>query len=161
MFTNPLQPVKDSNILLKRLLFYFGVLQLLHITLLALSLYTYLQHSSLAVLAPAPVGGWSAQAQKIFLGMGLADALNAGFSVYFLYCFFTRKKRWLYLGLMNLALVHFSALIFGYAVLCTGAGVLHPVHYLVMTLLFLPTILLFFLLILRGFQSHSASGPNL
>jgi hypothetical protein len=92
--------------------------------------------------APPPAGGWSAQAQNFFVGVGAIDALNAVFALVFVYGFFkaTRWRGWL--GTLTLTVAAYSALLFAFATIPTSAWTFRPVEYMVIVLAFAPVLAL-------------------
>ena len=140
-------PLIFGNSRIKKLVYYYGALQIFHFVFLSVTYINYLKNGSIALLAPPPAGGWQQQSIAFFLAMGGVDAVNALLSILFVRSFIMNKKWSIYLGLIVLSISLYSAIIYLYPVLSTGAFQNNLINYLIIGVLFLPVIMLYVLFI--------------
>ena len=128
--------------LAKILVAYYGLVQVLHLIAIGRATVVLQMSGELTFPAPPPAGGWSEQAINFFVGVGAIDALNAVIALVFVYGFL-RRARWRgWLGTLSLAIVAYSALLFAFATIPTGAWTHRPVEYLVIVVAFAPVLVL-------------------
>ena len=122
---------------------YFGLAQAAHFGLLVRAAVPYLRSGEMPFPALPPEGGWSQQAEMIWVGMGLVDALFILVSLVFVYGYFAGPGWQRQLGLVSLTGMVYSAALFGVGTLLNGAWAAHPLAYLFLALAFAPVGLLF------------------
>jgi len=122
---------------------WLGAVQLLHAIFLIRAAFIIFKGGGIGWPAPPPLGGWSPQAEIFLIALGSTDALLIVLSLLFVFSFFSRKKENIQAGIGILAAFMTTALVFGIAIIFTGAFAMHPVFYICMTCLFIPIILLF------------------
>lgn len=140
---------------LRFLVAYYGVIQSAHLVALARALIILRTSGSLDYPALPPEGGWSIQAQEFLVGMGIADFLNILLSMYFVILFFKARTGWTYMGILSLSASTFSAIVFAYGTLRSGAWVSNPVAYPSLVLLFLPVEFLLIVLMFSVFRGKT------
>ena len=128
--------------LAKILVAYYGLVQALHLIAIGRATVLLGTGGELTFPAPPPAAGWSEQAINFFVGVGAIDALNAVIALEFVYGFF-RGARWRgWLGAITLTVAAYSALLFAFATIPTGAWAHRPVEYLVIVVVFAPVLVL-------------------
>jgi hypothetical protein len=131
----------DSR-LAKVLVAYYGFIQALHLIGIGRASVVLETTGEMTFPAPPPAGGWSEQAINFFVGVGAIDALNAVIALVFVYGFF-KGARWRgWLGTLTLTVAAYSALLFAFATIPTGAWADRPVEHLVIVLAFAPVLAL-------------------
>lgn len=138
----------DSKVV-KSLVLWFGIYQLGHI-LSNIRAAFQLYSGGFTDLFPAlpPPGGWTSQAMNFFVAMATMDSINAFLTIIFVIGFF-RKAQWRgWMGMLNLTLSLYAALLFNYATYASGAwiGDNFP-GYLLINVLYLPVLALFIMFI--------------
>jgi hypothetical protein len=121
---------------------YYGFIQALHLIAIGRASVMLEATGEMTFPAPPPAGGWSPQAENFFVGVGAIDALNAVIALAFVYGFLkgTRWRAWL--GTLTLTISAYSALLFAFATLPTGAWALRPAEYLIIVVAFAPVLVL-------------------
>ena len=132
---------------IKGLTAYYGLLQLVHFSLLTWGGIVMFHSGRLIFLALPPSDGWTTQVIPFLLGLGLADAFAAGMGIYFAYQALARRSWNLNLGLSSISIALASAVVFLVGTLSSGAWKQNPVEYLSMVVLFSPIPLLYFKLV--------------
>jgi hypothetical protein len=128
--------------LAKVLVGYYGLIQALHLISIGRATVVLGKTGEMTFPAPPPAGGWSEQAVNFFVGVGAIDALNAILALVFVYGFF-KGARWRgWLGTLTLTVVAYSALLFAFATLPTGAWGDRPVEYSIIVAAFAPVLVL-------------------
>ncbi len=131
----------DST-LAKALVAYYGFIQALHLIAIGRASVMLEATGEMTFPAPPPAGGWSPQAEYFFVGVGAIDALNAVIALVFVYGFF-KGARWRgWLGTLSLTIAAYSALLFAFATIPTGAWTFRPVEYLIIVVAFAPVLVL-------------------
>lgn len=126
----------------KALVVWFGIVQSLHLVVLARALIIFSRTTELPFPALPPPQGWSPQAEHFLIGNGIIDAVNIFLSLIFVYVFFKSKPWALKTGLISLTVLLYSALIFAYGTIRAGAWSEHPFAYCSMAVLYIPIFLL-------------------
>lgn len=124
--------------LAKLLVAYYGLIQTVHLVVLARAATLLLVNGSITFPAPPPPGGWTTQASHFLVGLGGVDAANAMAALAFVYGFFSRARWRYWLGTLTLSVAGCSALLFAYGTIASGAWAHNPVSYLSITLAFAP-----------------------
>jgi hypothetical protein len=124
------------------LVYYYGILQLTHLTALVVSGVWMLRNGELGILALPPQGGWTDQALQFLLATGMFDFLIAICSLFFVIQY--RKEREVadILGSVALTGSVYSAAIYSFGVLRSGAFNEHSMIYGLIAVLFSPMIAL-------------------
>ena len=121
---------------------YYGFIQVLHLIAIGRATVVLQTSGEMTFPAPPPAGGWSPQAEHFFVGVGAIDALNAVIALVFVYGFL-KGARWRgWLGTLTLTVTAYSALLFAFATLPTGAWTVRPVEYLIIVVVFAPVLML-------------------
>lgn len=126
----------------KALVVWFGIVQSLHLVVLARALVIFSRTAELPFPALPPPQGWSPQAEHFLIGNGIIDAVNIFLSLIFVYGFFKSKPWTLKTGLISLTILLYSALIFAYGTIKAGAWSAHPFAYGSMVVAYLPILML-------------------
>ncbi|MGC9363252.1 MAG: hypothetical protein ACP5FZ_01645, partial [Fidelibacterota bacterium] len=126
----------------KALVVWFGIVQSLHLVVLARALIIFSRTAKLPFPALPPPQGWSPQAEHFLTGNGIIDAFNIFLSLIFIYGYFKSKSWALKTGLIALTILLYSALIFSYVTINAGAWSAHPYAYGSMVVLYLPIFIL-------------------
>lgn len=119
---------------------YYGVLQSLHLVALAISAFWLLRVGDLGALALPPQGGWTEQAMHLLIATGLFDGLVAIGAVYFVLRYRKDDPRSDVLGSATITGSLYSAAIYSYGTLRSGAVAEHPIIYGLVGLVFAPII---------------------
>ncbi len=131
------------------LVYYFGIVQMLHLFTLIRALMIFKQKQILPFPALPPVSGWTTQSEFFLIGNGLIDALNIILSILFVSGYLQSKKWTDKTGLITLTILLYSAVIFAYGTVNAGAWTAHPFAYWSMALIYLPILGLTFYWYLR------------
>ena len=135
--------IKDPDSRLARVLVgYYGFIQALHLVGIGRATVVLEATGEMSFPAPPPAGGWSEQAINFFVGVGAIDALNAILALVFVYGFFKRARWRGWLGTLTLTVAAYSALLFAFATIPTGAWTVRPVEYLIIVVAFAPVLAL-------------------
>ena len=132
---------------LKPLIIYYGLLQTLHLLTLA--------YAGLMIAggdpAPFPIlpppGGWVDQTMPFLFGLAGTDLIGILLGILFAYRAVIKKVFNSRLALLSLTIFITGAIVFGAGTFPSGAWAAHPVAYWIMVVLFLPSVLLYVLLI--------------
>ena len=128
---------------MKILITYYGVLQCLHLGVLARAGWILLGGQRIPFPILPPPGGWEAQAMNFFYGLGATDVIGILLGILFAYRAVIKKDFNRRSGLLSLTIFITGAAVFGAGTIPSGAWAAHPVAYWVMVVLFLPAGLLF------------------
>ncbi len=134
-----------QNKLIRNLVYYYGILQAIHLAALIIASIQYLKSSSIALLAPPSSQGWTQQAVNFFLTMGIVDAANVILSFIFVIKFVKGQNSTFIWGIIVLTVSMYSAIIYLFPVLISGALLENIFTYSLIGILFLPVILLYIL----------------
>lgn len=137
----------DKNRFITILIIYYGVLQLTHLISLIRAGFILISEGRVTFPASPPPQGWSNQALYFLVGMSIFDTSNIFLTFIFVYAYITVKKWTDWLGLINLTAMISSAIFFALGTIPSGAWFNHPFEYLIITILFLPIFVLYFLFI--------------
>ncbi|MBN1873977.1 MAG: hypothetical protein JXA33_07090 [Anaerolineae bacterium] len=124
------------------LIAYYGVLEIVHLCILAWAGLQLVRVGEIGFPAPPPPGGWSVQARSFLIATGVADAVNIVLALLFVYGYFTQAPWWRGLGTITLTATAYSGFVFVYGTIATGAWIYHPVVYWGIVSAFVPIILL-------------------
>jgi hypothetical protein len=128
--------------LARALVTYYGLLEAVHLAVLAWAGLRYLRSGALGFPAAPPPGGWAAQVVPFMIGTAVLDALNVLLAWAFVYGYWTRARwRW-WVGGITLTAAHYSAIVFCAGTVAAGAWQHQPAGYLSMVVVFLPVIAL-------------------
>jgi hypothetical protein len=136
-----------DSVYAKALVAYYGLIEVVHSIVLVRAGLELLASGSVGFPAPPPPGGWSPQATHFLIATGVMDGVNIVLALLFVYGFF-RRPEWLllpWLGAVTLTATAYSALVFAYGTIASGAWAHHPGVYLTMTAVFIPVIFLILL----------------
>jgi hypothetical protein len=139
--------IKQKNSLLTILVSYYGFLQLAHLVTIIRAGIILGTENRITFPALPPYPGWTNQAIYFLIGMSIFDEINIICTFIFIYGYFKNRYWYGRLGLINLTAMMSSAIFFTLGTVPSGAWFVHPVEYLIITILFLPVIVLFFLFI--------------
>lgn len=126
---------------------YYGMLQSLHLLLLARAGWHLLQKQQLPFPASPPPGGWPGPVLPYLLGMGIVDLCAIGLGLVFVSYFFVRREVNWVLGLISLTAALSSGIVYLVGTIPSGAWGANPLSYLAVLLLFGPVLPLYFSLI--------------
>jgi hypothetical protein len=130
---------KDPHSPLSRLLVaYYGLLEAVHLAVLAWAGLRLVSTGSFGFPAAPPPGGWSPQVVPFLVGTAVLDALNVGLAWAFVYGYWTRARwRW-WVGGISLTATLYSAIVFVVGTLASGAWQHRPAGYVAMAIVALP-----------------------
>ncbi len=135
--------MSSNGQLFKILVYWFGSIQALHFGVLIRAAFIYQAQHIIIFPAPPPVDGWSEQAMFFLLALGITDSLLIVLSLIFVYGFLTGKIWYPLIGFCASGASIVTALVFALGTIPAGAWQAHPFSYAVITLIFLPFLLLF------------------
>jgi uncharacterized membrane protein YhdT len=146
MIQKPYIPVTEESIMKekneKMLVYYFGIIQCLHLFALIRAFIIYMREQVLPYPALPPAEGWTRQAEYFLIGNGIIDTLNIALSITFVIAYSQMKKWADKAGLITLTILFYSAMIFAYGTINAGAWTAHPLAYGSMAILYLPILIL-------------------
>jgi len=140
----------------KILVHYYGVLQSAHILGLVASGVWWIQNGDLGFLALPPQGGWSGQTIHFLVATGMFDLLIAIIGVFFVVQYRNERETADVLGSVALTGSLYSAAIYAYGTLRSGAWNSHPLAYGAVSLAFAPM----FLLVVVFFKMRLMHDPD-
>jgi len=140
--------LKNDNSL-KMLILYYGVLQGLHLLILVRAGLLLLSGQNNVFPVLPPPDGWQEQTWPFMFGLGGMDVVGILLALIFAYLALRKNKITDLIGILSLTIFISGAIIFAVGTLFAGAWRTHPVGYGLMTILFLPALILFGLLISR------------
>ncbi|MGD8865781.1 MAG: hypothetical protein PVI81_09325 [Anaerolineales bacterium] len=140
---------KAENRLEKLLVSYYGLLQIGHIIGLIISGAWWLRNGELGALAMPPQGGWEQQTIHFLVATGMFDLLIAVCAIFFVYQYRRGRKTSDILGSIALTGSLYSAVIYAYGTIRSGAWSEHLLAYGVISVLFAPMVALAFLFLAR------------
>jgi heme A synthase len=126
----------------KLLVNYYGLLQISHITGLVISGVWWFTTGNLGVLALPPRGGWDDQTIHFLLATGMFDFVVAIGAIVFVYQYRSEEKTSDLLGGASLTGSLYSAVIYAYGTLRSGAWGSHPLTYGLIAIVFTPMVIL-------------------
>jgi hypothetical protein len=138
-----------TNKLEKSLIYYYGLLQSAHIIAMVVSGIGWLREGDLGILALPPKGGWSPQGVHFLVGTGLGDFFIAICALFFVVQYNRKQRSAVVLGSVALTGSLYSAVVYAYGTVQSGAWLENPLTYTVMSVLFAPMVILAFLYIGR------------
>ena len=139
--------MSDLNTLSPRLKYlagYYGILQTVHLLLLARAGLCLLSTGTVPFPALPPANGWSAQVIPFLLGMGALDGAAAGLGVFSAISLFGKNRFDSRLWMLSLEIALTSAMIFTAGTLASGAWNYHPAAYILLVIFFSPLFPLFY-----------------
>lgn len=138
---------KQHPQLLKILTAYYGLLQTLHLFTLAYAGLQILRGDPAPFPILPPPEGWADQAMAFLYGLAGTDVIGILLGIFFATQVFLKKEFKPTLGLLSLTIFITGAVIFGAGTFPSGAWGAHPVAYWAMVALFLPSVVLYYLLL--------------
>ncbi|MBW6465709.1 MAG: hypothetical protein K0B06_04310 [Brevefilum sp.] len=129
--------------LIRTLIAYYGLLQSLHLVILVRAGVILLLQGRFPFPILPPPGGWDPQVMPFMLGLGTTDLAGILLGLCFAYralitgAFYRRQ------GVISLTIFITGAVVFAIGTFPSGAWAAHPIAYGSMTVLFLPTVLLY------------------
>lgn len=130
-----------------RLANYLGILQLVHIFVLFYALGQLIEGYGIGFPALPPESGWGNLEKTILLVLGFADLIIIIACFVFIGQVSQGKRGIRKTGLIATGGFLLTAAVFALVIVTSGALVVHPLFYAVMTLLFIPVPVLFFKLL--------------
>jgi hypothetical protein len=128
--------------LARLLVAYYGVVEVAHAIALARAGIQLMATGTIGFPALPPPEGWSIQVVPFLVGTGAVDAVNVVVAFAFVYGYFT-KARWRWgLGTVTLTVTAYSAIIFAFGTIASGAWGHNPVGYLSIAAVFAPVVML-------------------
>jgi hypothetical protein len=141
------------------LIFYYGILQTLHLLALARAgIILWLFNRAPFPILPPP-GGWPSHTMPFLFGLAGTDVIGILLGIFFAYHFLIKKSFKPVLGLISLSIFITGALVFGAGTFPTGAWSAHPISYWLMVVLFVPVLPLFMKL-LKSVRVHFNAPEN-
>lgn len=147
---NKIKPSKSLRLLTG----YYGILQSLHLLLLARAGWFLLQGREIPFPAPPPPGGWSESALPYLLGMGIVDVFAIVLGLVFVYNLFARNLIHFTIGLISLTVASTSGIVYLVGTIPSGAWGANPLAYIAVLLLFSPVLPLYYCLIKKTSRIH-------
>ncbi|MCU7495769.1 MAG: hypothetical protein HF314_06285 [Ignavibacteria bacterium] len=125
------------------LVIWYAVFQIAHLTFLLRAAQLLIQFKIFVFPASPPMNGWHWQAGNFLIGMGIMDALNCLLTLAFIWGYFAHSRWRLFVGLLNLSVLMYSAIVFAIATIADGAWMPNMLEYSAMALAFIPVVILF------------------
>jgi hypothetical protein len=126
----------------KTLIVYFGILEIAHLTALVWAGIIFIRTGLIGFPAPAPIGGWTTQAQYFLLANGIIDLINTFIAFVFVITYFRGKSWCWWLGVICMALSTYSAVLYIIGTGTAGAWQAQPIGYLIVSIVFVPMVFL-------------------
>ena len=126
---------------------YYGVLQSLHLLTLAYAGLQILQGDPAPFPILPPHIGWTDQTMAFLYGLAGTDVVGILLGIFFATRAILKKDYKPRLGILSLTIFITGAIVFGAGTLPSGAWAAHPVAYWAMVVLFLPSVVLYYLLL--------------
>lgn len=124
--------------LAKLLVGYYGLIEAAHIVVLVWAGISLARTGLIGFPAPPPPEGWSSQVQPFLVAAGVVDGANVTIAWPFVYGYFSRARwRW-WVGAVTLTASVYSAIVFVWGTMATGAWGYRPGGYLVLAVVFAP-----------------------
>jgi hypothetical protein len=121
---------------------YYGLLEAVHLVVLAWAGLRFLQSGMLGFPATPPPGGWAAQVVPFLVATAVLDACNVLLAWTFVYGYFRRAAwRW-WVGGITLTATLYSAIVFGVGTIASGAWAYRPGGYISMVVVACPVFVL-------------------
>lgn len=128
--------------LAKLLVAYYGLIEAAHFVVLVQAGMRLLLTGRIGFPAPPPPGGWAGQLYPFFVAMGVVDAAGIAVAWLFVYGYFAGARwRW-WAGWVTLTSIVYSAVVFAWGTVRSGAWSRWPVAYLALAVAFVPVALL-------------------
>lgn len=128
---------------LRRLTFYYGLLQIAHLIVLGYGLLYYLRTRTIGFPAPPPPGGWDVQAVHFLLGNGVLDALIGFLALFYVSRFLRGQEGWQLIGIICVTASICSGGFFVIGTVLSGAWISNPLNYFGLVIVFAPVGALF------------------
>ncbi len=122
---------------------YYGILQTVHLLLLARAGLYLMSTGTVPFPALPPANGWSVQVIPFLLGMGVLDGAAAGLGIFSAISLFGKKRFDYRFWMLSLGIALTSGLIFTAGTLTSGAWNYHPAAYILLVIFFSPLFPLF------------------
>ena len=140
--------MENKNLtLMHYLIGYYGLLQTAHLVTLAIAGILILQGDPAPFPILPPPGGWTEQTMAFLYGLAGTDVIGILLGIVFAYRAAVKKQFNPRLGILSLTIFITGALVFGAGTFPSGAWSAHPLAYWIMVALFLPSVVLYFLLL--------------
>jgi len=133
---------------------YFAVLEITHLLVLSWAGWQFMQTGAFGFPAPPPATGWSEQTLPFLLATGVVDAINVFIALIFVYQYFKQKSEWLIWAAVSLTAAVYSAVVFVWGTVTSGAWAQHPAAYGGIAVAFAPVGLLILHLLFRKNPHH-------
>lgn len=146
-----------TNRLERWLIYYYGLLQSVHLMGLIASGIFWLQSGGLGVLALPPQEGWSTQAMHFLVATGLVDVFIAIASLLFVYQYRRARGNAVVYGSIALTGSIYSAAVYAYGTILSGAWIEHLFTYSLMAVLFTPVLALAYVYLGRALTERTAN----
>lgn len=140
--------LKNDRIL-KKLILYYGGLQSLHLLVLVRAGMLLLSGQNSPFPALPPSIGWQDQAWPFMLALAGMDVFAILLALIFAYQALQKNKTIYLVGVLSLTIFISGAIIFAFGTFFAGAWQSHPIEYGIMVILFLPTPVLYGILLHR------------
>ena len=122
---------------------YYGILQSLHLIMLARAGLIFLLSGNIPYPALPPAAGWTPQELPYLMGMGALDAGAACLGVFAAYSFIKNDRFVARYWVLSMGIALTSAILFTVGTLPSGAWIDHPIAYGSLVIFFSPLFLLF------------------
>ena len=127
----------------RTLIVYYGILQSLHLLVLARAGVIILLQGRLPFPILPPPGGWDPQIIPFMIGLGTTDLVGILLGLFFAYRALIKGAFYRRLGVISLTIFVTGAFVFAVGTLPSGAWAAHPIAYGLMAVLFLPAVILY------------------
>ena len=124
---------------------YFGMLEGAHIGLILWAGFRLILTGEIGFPALPPTGGWPADVLPWLVGNGALDLLIAFSGIAFAWQYFRRRLQYLRWGIFSLSSALYSAGIFAFGTIPSGAWEAHPLAYGLLAMAFSPILPCLFL----------------
>lgn len=143
---------QDSHKWVKILIGFYGLLQSLHLLVLIRAGAILLFEGGFPFPILPPRGGWTPQTIPFLVGLGITDSIGILLGMIFAVQFFAKKRLNRRLGVISLTIFITGAFVFAIGTLINDAWAAHPLAYVSMAVVFLPTPFLFYWLLVSNLR---------
>ncbi len=136
--------MRENSTWKRSLIYYYGILQTLHLLTLARAGLLILQGVPFPFPILPPPQGWNQQSMAFLFGLAGTDVIGILLGIVFAGQVLLKGKLNRLLGILSLTIFITGAVVFGAGTFPSGAWAAHPVAYWVMVVLFAPALILFY-----------------
>ena len=144
----------------KILIGYYGLLQTLHLLVLIRAGTILLFEDGYPFPILPPPGGWDPQTMPFLIGLGVTDSIGILLGILFAVQLFAKRRFNRRIGVISLTIFITGAIVFAIGTIANAAWAAHPLAYGGMAVLFLPTPILYFWLLVSNLRRKPSPSQS-